>query len=379
MLPLTNIVQRPLATGSRRRPPPGRRANDSQPTHGEDVFLPTTLSAPATTSVARSSERIAFGRILRPVWRSSSPAAFAGRPGPATAATAPARSPPRPEAESDRHAPAAAAARDPAAGRGRRGLEWRRARAQCAAGAPARSSRRRAVTLGRSRPRPRAPTCRRPFPSASSAAMRAATTLSHIHAAPVAGSRARRGDLVGHDDAVGAEFVWAALDCPGAYAIMAARPGHGRARPAGRPRRAHSGRGRTLRGRRPRTRRRRPQARSGDGALHGCGRAARRRRGDLDRAALAGGGRGDRLERLRVLERREVAGVGAERRRAHGTTHDLRRARLRQRVDEDHAARRERLAEPVGDDVPISAASASPGSAPGSRQQKIQDVSPFTG
>src|SRR5919198_1583285 len=53
----------------------------------------------------------------------------------------------------------------------------------------------------------------------------------------------------------------------------------------------------------------------------------------------------DCVERLRVLERRYVAGVGSERLRADGTAHDLRRARLRQCVDEEHAVRLERLTE----------------------------------
>ena len=40
------------------------------------------------------------------------------------------------------------------------------------------------------------------------------------------------------------------------------------------------------------------------------------------------------LQRCRVLERRHVARVVAQRRRPHGPAHDLGRARLRQRVDE---------------------------------------------
>jgi hypothetical protein len=47
----------------------------------------------------------------------------------------------------------------------------------------------------------------------------------HIHAAPVVGSDLVAATWSVRDDAVGAEFVWAALDCPGAYAIMATRRG----------------------------------------------------------------------------------------------------------------------------------------------------------
>src|SRR5439155_15489202 len=50
-------------------------------------------------------------------------------------------------------------------------------------------------------------------------------------------------------------------------------------------------------------------------------------------------------ERLRVLERGEVARIGPERGRAYGSADDLRRARLRQRLDEDDPLRLERPAE----------------------------------
>src|SRR3954452_7487793 len=67
-------------------------------------------------------------------------------------------------------------------------------------------------------------------------------------------------------------------------------------------------------------------------------------------SATRSGNRGlDRVQRLRVLERRDVARVGAERLRAHGTADDLRRARLRQRVDEHDPVRLERLPELVRD------------------------------
>src|SRR4051794_16232896 len=62
-------------------------------------------------------------------------------------------------------------------------------------------------------------------------------------------------------------------------------------------------------------------------------------------AMRSGNGCLDRLERLRVLERREVAGVRSERLRAHGAAHDLRQARLRQRLDEEDAIRLEHPAE----------------------------------
>src|SRR5438045_3441 len=53
----------------------------------------------------------------------------------------------------------------------------------------------------------------------------------------------------------------------------------------------------------------------------------------------------DRVERLGILDRREVARVDAERGRAHRPPHDLRRARLRQRLDEDDPGRPERASE----------------------------------
>src|SRR5438552_3404750 len=53
----------------------------------------------------------------------------------------------------------------------------------------------------------------------------------------------------------------------------------------------------------------------------------------------------DRVERLGVLERGQVAGIGAERLGPDGAPYDLRRARLRQRVDEEDALGLEGLAE----------------------------------
>src|SRR5690348_16729277 len=68
--------------------------------------------------------------------------------------------------------------------------------------------------------------------------------------------------------------------------------------------------------------------------------------------ATPSGNRGsNRLEGLRVLQRREVAWIGAERRRLHGAADDLRRARPRQRIDEEDAVGLERLAELVRDVV----------------------------
>jgi hypothetical protein len=43
----------------------------------------------------------------------------------------------------------------------------------------------------------------------------------HVHVGPVAGSDVVAGPWVPREDTVGAEFVWAALDCPGAYATGA--------------------------------------------------------------------------------------------------------------------------------------------------------------
>ena len=43
----------------------------------------------------------------------------------------------------------------------------------------------------------------------------------HIHAGPVPGRDVHAAPWVVADDAVGAEFVWAVLDCPGAYATGA--------------------------------------------------------------------------------------------------------------------------------------------------------------
>jgi hypothetical protein len=43
----------------------------------------------------------------------------------------------------------------------------------------------------------------------------------HIHAGPVPGRGVHAAPWVVPDDAVGPEFVWAALDCPGAYATGA--------------------------------------------------------------------------------------------------------------------------------------------------------------
>jgi hypothetical protein len=47
----------------------------------------------------------------------------------------------------------------------------------------------------------------------------------HIHAGPVAGRTVHAAPWLPTDDTVGPEFVWAALDCPGAYATGV--PGRG--------------------------------------------------------------------------------------------------------------------------------------------------------
>ena len=47
----------------------------------------------------------------------------------------------------------------------------------------------------------------------------------HIHAGPVEGRTAYSASWIVRDDTVGPEFVWAALDCPGAYATGV--PGRG--------------------------------------------------------------------------------------------------------------------------------------------------------
>lgn len=47
----------------------------------------------------------------------------------------------------------------------------------------------------------------------------------HIHAGPVAGRDVVAAPWTVADDTVGAEFVWAALDCPGAYAVALAGRG----------------------------------------------------------------------------------------------------------------------------------------------------------
>src|SRR5215211_4900302 len=60
----------------------------------------------------------------------------------------------------------------------------------------------------------------------------------------------------------------------------------------------------------------------------------------------------DLLERLRVLERREIAGIRSERLRPHGAAHDLRAPRLRQRCHEDDPIRPERLPELRCDQLP---------------------------
>src|SRR5206468_5946981 len=59
----------------------------------------------------------------------------------------------------------------------------------------------------------------------------------------------------------------------------------------------------------------------------------------------------DRLERLGILERRQVARILAERAGPHRAADDLGGARLRQRADPDDPLRLERLAEGAGDRV----------------------------
>src|SRR6478736_642800 len=68
-------------------------------------------------------------------------------------------------------------------------------------------------------------------------------------------------------------------------------------------------------------------------------------------ATPSGNGGLDLVERLGILERREVARVGSEGLRADGAPHDLRRARLGQGFDEEDAVRLERLPELGGDVV----------------------------
>ena len=165
-------------------------------------------------------------------------------------------------------AAAAAAARRVAAARRRRPRLGRpRARRRGArrmrVGARAAAARSRGTT-----PSPRRrPISTRRSRSASSAGMRARDGL-HIHAGPVAGRDVVAAPWQVARDTVGPEFVWAALDCPGAYATGVPRSRRRRARPADRPCRARAAGRRALRRRRLAARQRRAQARRRHRALH---------------------------------------------------------------------------------------------------------------
>src|SRR2546430_227737 len=68
-------------------------------------------------------------------------------------------------------------------------------------------------------------------------------------------------------------------------------------------------------------------------------------------SATSANGSADLVERLRILERRQVAGILAEGARLHRAPHDLGGARLRQGGDPHDSLRLERLAERVRDGV----------------------------
>ena len=122
-------------------------------------------------------------------------------------------------------------------------------------------------TVLRVRPRTRSQT--------RSTSTRARSQGRDVFAAPV-GGRA---------DYVGAEFVWAALDCPGAYATRRAGSWTCRARPPHGARRAGAPGGRALCGRRVAARQRRAQARGGHGAVSPTPAATRDRPRPLGRAS----------------------------------------------------------------------------------------------
>ena len=83
---------------------------------------------------------------------------------------------------------------------------------------------------------------------------------------------------------VAPEIVWAAIDCPGAFAVGGPGRGEMRARTDGRRAAAPAGRGRALRGRRVAARRGRAKAPRRDGAARRGRRPARPRAPDLDSA-----------------------------------------------------------------------------------------------
>jgi hypothetical protein len=92
----------------------------------------------------------------------------------------------------------------------------------------------RAADLGVSAPDPVAfgdataaaePDLESPFPECFVCGHARGADALHIHAGPVPGRAVYAAPWTVHDDAVGPEFVWAALDCPGAYATGV--PGRG--------------------------------------------------------------------------------------------------------------------------------------------------------
>ena len=92
----------------------------------------------------------------------------------------------------------------------------------------------RAAELGVSAPDPVAlgdavnaaePDLESPFPNCFVCGYARGDDGLHIHAGPVAGRPAYAAPWTPRTDTVGAEFVWAALDCPGAYATGV--PGRG--------------------------------------------------------------------------------------------------------------------------------------------------------
>jgi hypothetical protein len=70
-----------------------------------------------------------------------------------------------------------------------------------------------------------APDLGSPFPNCFVCGHARAEDGLHIHAGPVAGQDVYAATWTVSEDAVGPEFVWAALDCPGAYATGV--PGRG--------------------------------------------------------------------------------------------------------------------------------------------------------
>lgn len=64
-----------------------------------------------------------------------------------------------------------------------------------------------------------------PFPECFVCGHARADDALHIHAAPVPGTDVVAATWIVREDTTGPEFVWAALDCPGAYAVTATRRG----------------------------------------------------------------------------------------------------------------------------------------------------------